>query len=116
MEVIGQFNVPASLPPLYSRMDGPQSRSGRGGEERNSQPLLGLEPPIIQPVAQRYTTELSRLLISITKRNLYVSHFTNIDSNLLNMRWAGNVARMGEMRNAYNFWSQNLKGIDHSED
>jgi hypothetical protein len=25
--------------------------SGRGGEEKNSQPLLGLEPPIIQPVA-----------------------------------------------------------------
>jgi hypothetical protein len=29
-----------------------------------SQPLPGLEPPIIQPVAQRYTTELSRLLTS----------------------------------------------------
>jgi hypothetical protein len=41
------------------RMGGPQSRSGRGGEEINSQPLSGLEPPIIQPVAQRYTTELS---------------------------------------------------------
>jgi hypothetical protein len=25
-------------------------------------PLSGLEPPIIQPVAQRYTTELTRLL------------------------------------------------------
>jgi hypothetical protein len=32
-----------------------------GGEEKNSQPL-GLEPPIIQPVAQRYTAELSRFL------------------------------------------------------
>jgi hypothetical protein len=30
-------------------------------KEKNSQPLPGLEPPIIQPVAQRYTTELSRL-------------------------------------------------------
>jgi len=28
-------------------LDGPQSRSGRGGEEKNSQPLTGLEPPII---------------------------------------------------------------------
>jgi len=28
---------------------GTQSRSGRRGEEKNSQPLLGLEPPIIQP-------------------------------------------------------------------
>jgi hypothetical protein len=44
------------------RLSGPQSRSGRGGEEKNSQPLPRLEPPIIQPVAQRYTTELSRLL------------------------------------------------------
>jgi hypothetical protein len=38
----------------------PQRRSGYGGEEKNSQPLPGLEPPIIQPVPQRYTTELSR--------------------------------------------------------
>jgi hypothetical protein len=39
---------------------GPQSRSGRGGEEKNSQPLPGLEPPIIQPVAQRYIAKLSQ--------------------------------------------------------
>jgi hypothetical protein len=31
---------------------------GRDGEEKDSHPLPGLEPPIIQPVAQRYTTEL----------------------------------------------------------
>jgi hypothetical protein len=30
---------------------GPQSRSGNGGEEKNSQPLLGLEPPIIHSPA-----------------------------------------------------------------
>jgi hypothetical protein len=48
--------------PLDSKLDGPQSHSGRGGEEKNSQPPPGLEPPIIHPVAQRYTTELSRLL------------------------------------------------------
>jgi hypothetical protein len=38
-------------------MGGPQSRSGRGGEEKNSQPPPGIEPkhPIVQPVAQRYT-------------------------------------------------------------
>jgi len=49
-------------------------------------------------------------------RKLYAS--PNIISEIKSwgMRWAGNVARMGEMRNAYNFWSQNLKGIDHSED
>jgi len=44
---------------LYPRnrsLGGPQSRSGCSSEEKNSQPLTGLEPPIIQPVAQRYTT------------------------------------------------------------
>jgi len=46
---------------MDKRLGGPQSRSGLGGVEKNSQPLLGLEPPIIQPVAQRYTIELYRL-------------------------------------------------------
>jgi hypothetical protein len=44
------------------RLDGPHSRFGRDGEEEKSQPLPILETPIIQFVAQRYTTELSRLL------------------------------------------------------
>jgi hypothetical protein len=59
------------------RLDGLQNRSGCGGEEKNSQPLLGLEPQIIQPVAQRYTTELSRILF---RDNLFVitcSHYMN---------------------------------------
>jgi hypothetical protein len=42
-------------------LGGPQSRSGRSGEEKNSQPLPGLEPLIIQPIAQRYSIEPSRL-------------------------------------------------------
>jgi hypothetical protein len=49
--------------PFDRRLGGPQSRSGRGGEERNSQHLLALEPPIIGDVAQRCTTELSWLFI-----------------------------------------------------
>jgi hypothetical protein len=61
--------------PWYSldrRLYGPQSRLGRGDEQKNSQPLPGLEPPIIQPVAQRYTAELSRLpLINKLSRNYY---------------------------------------------
>jgi hypothetical protein len=48
--------------PLGRRLGGPKCRSGRGGEEKNSQPLAGFEPPIIQTVAQRYTIELSQLL------------------------------------------------------
>jgi hypothetical protein len=46
---------------LDRRLGGPQSWSERGGEEKNSQPLSELEPPIIQPVAQSYTSELSWL-------------------------------------------------------
>jgi hypothetical protein len=41
--------------PLDRKLGGTQSRSGRGGEQKNSQPLPGLEPSIIQHVAQRYT-------------------------------------------------------------
>jgi hypothetical protein len=48
--------------PLDRRLDGLQSRSGHGGEEKNSHPLPLLELPIIQPIAQRCATELTRLL------------------------------------------------------
>jgi hypothetical protein len=74
MEVSGQLHTSAALPPgkvplvhpLDSRLGGSQSRYVRGGEEINSQPLSGLEPPNIQPITQRYTTELSGL------PNLYI--------------------------------------------
>jgi hypothetical protein len=46
---------------LDRRLGGPQSRSGRGGEEKNSQPLPWLELLVIQHIAQRCATELSRL-------------------------------------------------------
>jgi hypothetical protein len=48
--------------PLDRRLGGPQSRSGRGGEEKNSQ-------PIIQPVAQRYTTVSVTLLPNCTNEH-----------------------------------------------
>jgi hypothetical protein len=48
--------------PLDTRQGGPQSRSGCVGEERNSQRFPELEPSIVQPVAQRYSTEISRPL------------------------------------------------------
>jgi hypothetical protein len=47
--------------PLDRKLGWPQSQSGRGGEEKISQPLPGLKPPISQPVAHRCTTELPRL-------------------------------------------------------
>jgi hypothetical protein len=59
IEVSGQLHVPAALPqgksPCYQldmRLGGPQSRSGRGGEKNNPQPLPDSKPgsPIIQSV------------------------------------------------------------------
>jgi hypothetical protein len=50
---------------LDRRLGGPQSRSGGGGEEKNSQPLPGLESLLIQLVAQRYTLSYSGSLLHI---------------------------------------------------
>jgi hypothetical protein len=65
MKVSGQLHAPAALSqgralwyPLDRRLGGPQNQSGHDGEKKNSHFLPGLEPAIIQPVAQRYTTEL----------------------------------------------------------
>jgi hypothetical protein len=62
MEASGQIHAR----PLYPQGKSPWytfgRRSGHGGKEKISEPLPGLDPPIIQPVAQRYITELSRLL------------------------------------------------------
>jgi hypothetical protein len=51
MKMSGQLHAPAALPqgkspwhPLERKLGGPQSRSARGGEERNSQPPPGIEP------------------------------------------------------------------------
>jgi hypothetical protein len=70
MEMSGQLHTLAASTrgkkhwnPLDRRLRGPQSRSEHGGEEKNSQPLPGLKPPVIQLVARLYTTELSRLYI-----------------------------------------------------
>jgi hypothetical protein len=50
MEFSGQIHAPAALTPgksprypLYRRLGGSQSRSGRGGEEKNSQLPSGIE-------------------------------------------------------------------------
>jgi hypothetical protein len=70
--------------PLDRRLGGPQSQSGRGGEEKNSQPLPGLKPPIIQSVAQRCITELSRPryvyreVIALCGRNIIFSHLNHL--------------------------------------
>jgi hypothetical protein len=51
---------------LDRKLGGPQSRSGLGGEEKNSQPLPGIEVQIPDRPANSLVTiptELSRLLI-----------------------------------------------------
>jgi hypothetical protein len=75
MEASGQLHAPAALPPAKEpryrpdrRLGEPQNQSGWGGEEKCSHPLPGLEPSIIQPLAQRYTTELSELQCSTRRR------------------------------------------------
>jgi hypothetical protein len=46
MEVSGQRHASAALPqvPLARRLGGPQSRSGRGGEEKNDSPCRESKP------------------------------------------------------------------------
>jgi hypothetical protein len=76
MEVSGQLHALAALPPegkspcypLDRRLGGTQCRSGRGGEEKNSQPRRESNPrtPIVQPVAQHYTDwAITALLCSV---------------------------------------------------
>jgi hypothetical protein len=81
----GHFTPKERAPDTHTldrRLGGHQSRSGRGGEDKNSHPLSGLEHPIIQPVAQCCTTELSRLHIL----NNYCVYFASeiSDSNCSN--------------------------------
>jgi hypothetical protein len=66
MEVSGQLHAPAALPqeksPWYQldrRLGGPQTRSGRGGEEINPQPPPGIEP--YKPDRPSRSTALYRL-------------------------------------------------------
>jgi hypothetical protein len=42
--------------PLDRRLGGPQSRSGHGGEEKNSQPSPGIEPPPLKYSSLRNVT------------------------------------------------------------
>jgi hypothetical protein len=71
MEVSGQLDGPAALPPvkvpwypLDRTLRGPQRRYGRGGEDINSQPPPGIDPQKPDCPARSLVaipTELSRL-------------------------------------------------------
>jgi hypothetical protein len=73
MEVSGQLHNPAALPPgkaplipiwIGDRM-GPRDGLDTVVKIKISNPCRDSKPPIIQPLAQRYTTELSQLLFII---------------------------------------------------
>jgi len=68
MEMSGQpQNDPAALSP-GKELGGPQNWSGHDGEEKNSQPLSGLELPIIRPVAQCYLRKSYRLDLALESK------------------------------------------------
>jgi hypothetical protein len=61
MEASGELHSRPLYPQVKSRwypldmsLGGPQIRSGHRDEEKNSQPLLGLEPMTMQPVPLSY--------------------------------------------------------------
>jgi hypothetical protein len=78
MEMRGQLHVPAALPPGKESL---VSRTGLNTVVKRKIPssFPGFEPPIIQLVVQRYTTELSwhldfQELPMILRRNDYIPH------------------------------------------
>jgi hypothetical protein len=69
--------------PLDRRLGGPQSWSGHSGEEKNSQPLPGFKPLIIQPIAQSYTPELSQFqIITILSKILFFFNFNDYNKTV----------------------------------
>jgi hypothetical protein len=82
-----QLLYPQGKSPWYAlvrRLGGPQSQSGCVGEEKNSQPLLGLQPPIIQPVAQCYTTEVSGFYTILVANEVTTSIIDDISGTRFN--------------------------------
>jgi hypothetical protein len=61
MEVKGQLHAPAALPPLETRLGGPTAVLDAVVKRKIPSPCRDSNIPIIQSVAQRCTTELSRL-------------------------------------------------------
>jgi hypothetical protein len=76
--------------PLDRRLGGPQSRSGRGGEEKIPQclPALELRTPIIQPVTCCFTDWATRALkIKAVRLNLYSLIEYSLDVVLWYTNW-----------------------------
>jgi hypothetical protein len=71
---------------LDRRLSGPQGQSGSGGEEKNSKPLPGLEPLIIQSVAQRHTHIKNKSATAYSNVNFI--YFTNAFFAILHLSFA----------------------------
>jgi hypothetical protein len=72
--------------PLDRRLGGPQSRSGRGGEEKNSQPPPGIEPynpdrPARSPALYRLSCDGSLLNCNRDKNNNNKNNNNNNNNN-----------------------------------
>jgi hypothetical protein len=63
MEVSGQLHAPAALSPGKESLVPIIWEARWGSEKKNSQLLQGLKPPIMQPIAQHYATEIYQLLL-----------------------------------------------------
>jgi hypothetical protein len=73
MEVSGKLHAPDSLLnryPLDRRLGGPQSRSGRGGEDKNSQPCRESNPTRQAGSLETILTELPRHPKSVISKGL----------------------------------------------
>jgi hypothetical protein len=71
--------------PLNRRLGGPQSRSEHDGEEKNSQPLPGLESPIIHP-AEPSRLHCNNKFFTKTEYNEHNNNNNNNNNNLYS-RW-----------------------------
>jgi hypothetical protein len=63
---------------------------------------------IFGPMREKMT-DCWRKLSNEELHNLYSPNGIRMIKSRM-MRWAGNVVHIGEMRNVYTFWSENLKG------
>jgi hypothetical protein len=83
MVVSGQRHAPAALYPrgkdprypLDRRLGGPQSRSERRGQKKNSLPLSRIEPWSFSPWSDTILTELPLLILVTGRSTAYTALF-----------------------------------------
>jgi hypothetical protein len=122
---------------LYRRLGGPQSWSGRSGEEKNSQPLPEHGLRVFENRVQGIIFGPKREEVAGGWRRLHNEELHNLHAspNIIRvikssrMRWSGHVARMGEVKNTHkilvgmpegkrplgNELSDSIKGVKYLE-